>query len=155
MNKATPMTQNNPSSTHLVLYADDDADDIKFVEESFSETTSNIELVTAYNGLDLIKYLEQLGQLQPDPCLIILDMNMPLLNGKETLARIRQMERFKNTPVVLFTTSSSEYDKRFADKFGAGFVTKPLNNSQMKHITDRFIEHCSDEVRKNIRKTYN
>lgn len=148
------MTQNTPSPL-LVLYADDDADDIKFVEESFSEAAKNIELVTAYNGLDLLKYLEGLGQLDPDPCLIILDMNMPLLNGRETLTKIRQMERFKNIPVVLFTTSSAEYDKIFAQSLNAGFVTKPLDNRQMKHITDRFIEHCTDEVRKNIRKSYN
>ena len=43
------MTQTTPP-THLVLYADDDVDDIRFVEESFSETTQNIELITTYNG---------------------------------------------------------------------------------------------------------
>ena len=75
------MTQTTPP-THLVLYADDDADDIKFVEESFSETTQNIELITTYNGLDLVRYLEALNPLDPNPCLIILDVNMPLMNGK-------------------------------------------------------------------------
>src|SRR5215210_2495178 len=122
------MTQTIPP-THLVLYADDDADDIKFVEESFSETTNNIELIITYNGLDLLKYLESLNHFDPDPCLIILDVNMPKLNGKETLLKIRQMERFRNIPVVLFTTSSAEYDKMFAKKNNAGFVTKPLDNT--------------------------
>jgi CheY-like chemotaxis protein len=56
------MTQTTPP-THLVLYADDDPDDIKFVEDSFSETTENVELVTAYNGIDLIRYLESLNPL--------------------------------------------------------------------------------------------
>ena len=139
-------------STHLVLYADDDIDDIKFIEESFSETTTNIELITAYNGLDLIRYLEGLNQLDPNPCLIILDVNMPLMNGKETLMKIRQMDRYQNIPVVLFTTSSTDFDRNFAKKYNAGFVTKPLDNRQLKSITDRFIEHCTDEVQKNIRK---
>lgn len=148
------MTQTTPP-THLVLYADDDIDDIKFVEESFSETTRNIELITAYNGLDLIKYLETLTPLDPEPCLIILDVNMPLMNGKEALRRIRQMDRYQNTPVVLFTTSSTDFDKNFAKNYNAGFITKPLDNRQMKNITDRFIEHCTDEVQKHIRKSYN
>lgn len=148
------MTQTTPP-THLVLYADDDPDDIKFVEESFAETTQNIELITAFNGLDLLKYLEKLNRLDPDPCLIILDVNMPLLNGKETLQKIRQMDRFENIPVVLFTTSSTDQDKNFAKNFNAGFVTKPLDTKQMKRITDTFIEHCSDEVQKNIRKLRN
>ena len=148
------MTQTTPP-THLVLYADDDTDDIRFIEESFAETTQNIELVTTYNGLDLIKYLEKLDHFDPDPCLIILDVNMPILDGKETLQKIRAMNRFNNIPVVLFTTSSTDNDKNFAKKFNAGFVTKPLNSRQMKLITDRFIEHCADEVQKNIRKTCN
>jgi CheY-like chemotaxis protein len=147
------MTQTTPP-THLVLYADDDADDIKFVEESFSETTENVELVTAYNGVDLIKYLEERKPLDPNPCLIILDVNMPMMNGKETLMKIRNMDRFKSIPVVLFTTSSNEFDKNFAKKYNAGFLTKPLDNSQMKTITEQFIEHCSDEVRQHIRRTY-
>ena len=148
------MTQTTPP-THRVLYADDDADDIRFVEESFSESTRNIELVTAYNGLDLIRYLERLDRLDPEPCLIILDVNMPMLNGKETLLKIRQMERFENVPVVLFTTSSTDFDKNFATKYNAGFVTKPLHTTQMREVTDRFIEHCTDEVKKHIRKSYN
>jgi CheY-like chemotaxis protein len=148
------MTQTTPP-THLVLYADDDVDDIRFVEESFSETTQNIELITAYNGIDLLKYLQSLKPLDPNPCLIILDVNMPLLNGKETLLKIREMDRFRSVPVVLFTTSSTELDKNFARKYNAGFVTKPLDNAQMKNITDRFIEHCTDEVQKLIRRSYN
>lgn len=148
------MTQTTPPTHHLVLYADDDTDDIRFVEESFAETTQNIELITTYNGLDLIKYLEKLGHFDPDPCLIILDVNMPILNGKETLQKIRDMHRFSNVPVVLFTTSSTDNDKNFARKYNAGFVTKPLNSTQMKHITDRFIEHCADEVQKSIRRSY-
>jgi CheY-like chemotaxis protein len=148
------MTQTTPP-THLVLYADDDIDDIKFVEESFSESTQNIELVTTYNGLDLIRYLEGLSTFDPNPCLIILDVNMPLMNGKEALLKIRQMDRYSNIPVVLFTTSSTDFDKNFAKKYNAGFVTKPLDNRQLRNITDQFIQHCTDEVQKRIRKSYN
>ncbi len=68
------MTKTTPP-THLVLYADDDIDDIKFVTDSFAESTQNIELITAYNGLDLLKYLEKLNQLDPDP--------MPYHSGRE------------------------------------------------------------------------
>jgi CheY-like chemotaxis protein len=145
------MTKTTPP-THLVLYADDDKDDIGLVEEAFSSATDNIELVTAFDGADAIKYLQNLSQLDPNPCLIILDVNMPRLNGRETLLLIRQMERFKKVPVVLFTTSSMLQDKHFAEKYNAGFITKPLHAEQMKQITERFIEHCTDEVKKTVRK---
>jgi len=148
------MTQTTPPK-HLVLYADDDKDDIILVEEAFSTTTDNIELITAYDGADAIQYLEGLSHFDPNPCLIILDVNMPRINGREALLRIRQMERFNKIPVVLFTTSSMPHDKNFAQKYNAGFVTKPLNTEQMKLITDQFLDHCSDEVRKSVVKRSN
>jgi CheY-like chemotaxis protein len=137
---------------HLVLYADDDKDDIALVEEAFSTTADNIELVTAFDGVAALSYLNNLSQLDPDPCLIILDVNMPRLNGKETLEKIRQMERFNKTPVVLFTTSSLTIDKKFAEKYNAGFVSKPLSTEQMRRITDQFIDHCTEEVKNTLRR---
>jgi CheY-like chemotaxis protein len=148
------MTQST-SIKHLVLYADDDIDDLKFVEQAFIENMINIELVMVKDGVKAIDYLRRLSILDPDPCLIILDVNMPMLNGKETLQRIRKMERFENIPVVLFTTSSLEQDKNFAIKYNAGFITKPLDARQMQRITDQFIEHCSDEIKKSIRRNSN
>jgi FixJ family two-component response regulator len=65
------------------------------------------------------------------------------------------MERFKDVPVILFTTSSFPIDMPFAKRYNAGFITKPLNNSQMASIANEFIEHCTDEVKKNIRRQVN
>jgi CheY-like chemotaxis protein len=147
------MTQSIPPK-HLVLYADDDKDDIALVEEAFSATTDNIELVTAFDGDAALSYLNSLSQFDPDPCLIILDVNMPRLNGKETLQKIRQMERFNKIPVVLFTTSSLSVDKNFAEKYNAGFVSKPLSTDQMRRITAQFIDHCTDEVKNTLRRRH-
>jgi CheY-like chemotaxis protein len=148
------MTQTTPHR-HLVLYADDDGDDIDFVESAFSTTTDNVELVTTQDGIETIEFLEKLSTKDPEPCLIILDVNMPRLDGKETLRRIRQMERFKKVPVVLFTTSNMNDDKLFAERFNAGFVTKPLDSAQMRRITDQFIEYCTEDVKRDIRKRMN
>lgn len=148
------MTQTTPPK-HLVVYADDDIDDLKFVEQAFLENIANIELVTVKDGAKALDYLSQLSVLDPNPCLIILDVNMPKLNGKETLQRIRKMDRFENIPVVLFTTSSLDHDRNFALRYNAGFVTKPLDSKQMQRIADQFIEHCSDEIKKNIRRQSN
>lgn len=145
MNNTTPPSQ-------LVLYADDDRDDIALVEEAFSETTENIELITFNDGEAALAYLQNLSPLQADPCLIILDVNMPRLNGRETLIRIRQMERFKKIPVVLFTTSSLNQDKLFAERYNAGFITKPLNTYQMNLITNQFLEHCAEDVQNLVRR---
>jgi len=74
------------------------------------------------------------------------------MNGKETLRRLRRIETFAEVPAVLFSTSSMPADAAFAKNFNAGFVTKPLHTNQVHLIIDEIIEHCSDEVKKMIRK---
>lgn len=140
---------------NIVFYADDDSDDLELVQDAFARFTNNVEVVTAKDGVQALSYLHSLNQETPTPCLIILDINMPLLNGRDVLKKIKTMPRFDSVPVILFTTSSSPLDKEFAKKYNAGFVTKPLDVSQMEKITDLFVEHCSDEIKRNIRRRFN
>ena len=137
---------------NIVLYADDDSDDLELVQDSFSLYSKNVEVVTMRDGSQALSYLNRLSDDDPLPCLIILDINMPVINGKEVLKNLRDLPRFETVPVVLFTTSSLPQDEKFAKKYNAGFVTKPLDFSQMEVITELFIDHCADEIRKNIRR---
>ena len=145
------MTQYQPPSS-LVLYADDDPDDIELVSQAFKEHARNVELKTFHNGVEMIKYVEQLDPFQPPPCLAIIDINMPKLDGKETLRRLRKIDRFTDIPAVLFSTSTMPLDAQFARHYNAGFVTKPLHSSQIHLIINEIIEHCPDEVKRIIRK---
>lgn len=137
---------------NIVLYADDDPDDLQLVNEAFAQYAKDVEVVTVTDGRSALNYLENLPELEPAPCLIILDVNMPVFDGKQVLVQLRDMERFKDVPVVLFTTSSLPSDKTFAGLYKAGFITKPLNLKQMELIIDQFIEHCVEEVKKKIRR---
>ena len=140
------------SPRNIVLYADDDIDDLELVTTSFEKYANNVEVLCFRDGTEIVDYLKKLSSLDPKPCLIILDINMPLLNGKDALVKIRRMPEYESIPVVLFSTSSQPNDGSFAEKYNAGFVTKPLEHAQMRVITDQFIEHCSDEIKRNIRK---
>ena len=135
---------------NTVLYADDDLDDLELVTEAFREYSSHVKLELVVDGVAAVSYLRNLPSADPVPCLIILDINMPRLDGKEALRKIRSMDRFREVPVVLFTTSISDQDKEFARQFKAGFITKPLNAAQMEMITDQFLEQCDDEIKRNI-----
>jgi len=143
----TPATAKN-----IVFYADDDTDDLELVQDAFARYTNNVNVITAKDGVQAITYLQSLNKHSPLPCLIILDINMPLLSGKDVLKKIKEIPHLEPVPVVLFSTSSSPLDKEFAKKYQAGFVTKPLDVSQMEMITELFIDHCSDEIKRNIRK---
>ncbi|WP_162944485.1 response regulator [Flavisolibacter nicotianae] len=138
--------------TNLVVYADDDPDDIELVEDAFRQFANNVDVATFADGSTALSYLRSLGDTDPLPCLIILDINMPVLNGKEVLVRLRQMDKFEGVPVVLFTTSSMPVDQSFAQQHNAGFVTKPLGFEQMEIITRQFIDHCAQEVQRKIRR---
>lgn len=137
---------NSSTDKHLVVYADDDEDDLFFVQEAFNSCALNIQLVTAEDGLQCIQYLQNLPEGAPLPCLIVLDVNMPRMNGKEALVEIRKMPRFKQVPVVLFTNSSLPQDIVFAKEHGAAFITKPLEGAQMALIAEQFISFCTADV---------
>ncbi|HVF80586.1 MAG TPA: response regulator [Flavisolibacter sp.] len=138
--------------THIVVYADDDPDDIELVEEAFKRYATNVEVITFRDASQALSYLKNQTDLDALPCLVILDINMPLMDGKEALIRLRQMERYEAIPVVLFTTSSLPLDKAFAKRYDAGFITKPLGYEQMELITKEFINHCAEETQKKIRR---
>jgi CheY-like chemotaxis protein len=140
------------SARHLVLYADDDIDDIQLVRDAFMNYTNKVELVCVSDGLEAISFLKSIPHSDPSPCLIILDINMPRMDGKEALVKIRQMERFEDSPAILFTTSSQSIDKAFAAKYNAGFLTKPIDYNQVDSVASTFIDQCTEEIKKNIRK---
>jgi CheY-like chemotaxis protein len=145
------MTHSLPPKS-LVLYADDDPDDIDLISQAFKEHARNVELLTFADGVDLLTYIETLDPLQPGPCLAIIDINMPRLDGKETLRRLRKVDGFSEIPAVLFSTSNLPMDALFARHYNAGFVNKPLHTQQINLIINEIIEHCSDEVKRQIRK---
>lgn len=133
---------------NLVLYADDDNDDLQFVQEAFSNHAKDIELKTFNSAIELLDFIHHRKKDRPLPCLIILDINMPGMNGKDALKFIRKMNRYKEVPVILFTTSSAPHDMRFAGQYSAGFFTKPLNYRQMKTIVEKFLDHCNEAIKK-------
>ncbi len=135
---------------NIVLYADDDTDDLQFIKEAFSRYSHMVELVTVSDGFEAISYLRNLPVNKPVPCLIILDINMPRMDGKEALKTIREMKRFEKVAAILFTTSSQIKDKDFAKKYNAGFLTKPIKYNEVDMIADQFIEQCSEETKNKL-----
>ena len=131
---------------HTILYAEDDLDDLFMIRQAFEQFDGTTQILHSSNGFEALEQLNKAKEQRQLPCLIILDINMPGMNGREALIRIRQSEDFKNIPVVLFTTSSSEMDKAFAKKWGAEFITKPLVFSELEALAKRFVSLCSASV---------
>jgi len=107
-----------------VFYADDDQEDREFFEYALKNIDSKEELYLMEDGQAL---LDVLNDPPPTPNIVFLDLNMPGKNGFMVLSEIRAIEKFKNLPVVIFSTSNDDVliDKSFT--LGASlYITKPL-----------------------------
>ena len=120
------------SSIHI-LVADDDPDDCLLTREAFRESRIANEVHFVHNGEELMDYLRhrppyQDRQRHPRPGLILLDLNMPLKDGREALSEIKADENLRSIPVVVLTTSSAEEDIiRSYDCGVNSFITKPVS----------------------------
>lgn len=125
------MTDQNPPMT--ILSAEDDPDDCLLVEDAFHESGQESRLIFVGDGISLLQYLRHEGDYaepaeSPRPDLILLDLNMPLKDGRESLAEIKADPNLRSIPVVILTTSSAEEDiMRTYDLGGAGYITKPTS----------------------------
>jgi CheY-like chemotaxis protein len=121
-----------------IFYTDDDEDDQELFKDALSEVDARLQLTTADNGDILLSLLES---PPPVPRLIFLDLNMPKRNGYEVLERMRQDERLKNYPVIVFSTTSSDEAVKRTRELGANmFVTKPRSYSGMKQAIKTCVE---------------
>lgn len=128
-----------------ILYAEDDYDDFMILSDAFKAYSEDIELIRAENGLKLIDYLKHVPSPDGYPGLIILDLNMPVMDGKETLARLKSFEQYSDIPVVIFTTSSDVRDKRILEKYDVPFYTKPISYNDLKPIVEMFVAYSGLE----------
>lgn len=117
-----------------ILIADDDADDREIIRDAFINTADGHEYVFLENGEQLVDYLEKNQEAPPQ--LILLDLNMPGKDGRETLRQVKEDKRFHQIPVIVFTTSSSNRDRNMVYDLGANcFVTKPDTFNKMLELT--------------------
>ncbi len=136
------------ATKHIILYAEDDKDDLELVKDAFSQYSHQIEIFHGHDGREALQVLQNLIARDMEPCLIILDVNMPGMDGRQTLIQLKQSEKTRNIPVVMFTTSSSRLDKDFAIKWGADFITKPLKFGEVVSLADDFVRRCNVSISK-------
>lgn len=122
-----------------ILLADDDVDDRFFFDKALKEITVASNLVTVSNGELLMQYLTE--RLQQLPDILFLDLSMPRKTGFECLAEIKDNEKLKDLPVIIFTTSFTrgidfeENLKKTFSKMGADdYIRKPGDFDELKEV---------------------
>src|ERR1700742_1339114 len=86
-----------------IVLVDDDADDRQIFEEILFEIDPEAEIVTAENGLEMVAILDKMPEDQL-PDMIILDQNMPKMTGKESLIFLKESERYRHIPTIIYST---------------------------------------------------
>lgn len=116
----------------VILMAEDDKDDRLLAQEAMLESRVLNELHFVEDGVQLLNYLHGEGSYAdrtyyPMPGLILLDLNMPKMDGREALAKIKADKRLRRIPVVILTTSKAEEDMvKGYDLGAASYITKPV-----------------------------
>ncbi len=124
------------SPKHSVFIVDDDEDDRMSIRDAFMENKHSHNYVFMQNGNQLIGHFSD-DSIKKHPSLILLDLNMPGMDGREVLKEIKKNDDLKPIPVIVVTTSSSSRDREASYKLGANcFVTKPDSYQALVALTD-------------------
>src|ERR1700712_2021460 len=113
--------------TATILCVDDDEDDLFFIREVIDAQPHAFHIEQARNGQEAMDYLNESLSTGVLPCLVIMDINMPRMDGKQAIKKIREQDALAKMPIVVFTTSSNVTDKNYFESQGIHFVTKPFD----------------------------
>ena len=124
-----------------ILVVDDDLEDHMMMKDYFEELNHQQDVKFVLNGNEAIRFLESVKTNQL-PKLIILDLNMPIMNGTQTLLHIKRDQALKNIPVIIFSTSENETEKRKCLSFGAvDYLVKPMSFAEGIKQAEQFLTY--------------
>ncbi len=135
-----------------ILIADDDEEDRLLTQEALSESRLANDLRFVVDGQELIDYLRREGKYAdgddaPQPGIILLDLNMPKLDGREALGMIKADPELKHIPVVVLTTSKAEADVLRTYELGANsFIVKPVTFGGLVEVMRDFSRYWFEIV---------
>jgi two-component system, chemotaxis family, chemotaxis protein CheY len=137
-----PHTFDQLQESDFVLLAEDDIDDRDFLLEAIEKQDRSMRVISINNGRKAINFLNALPA-HINPCLLILDFNLPEINGSQILELIYPEERFKSVTKVVWSTSKSSKFERMCLDFGAdAYVVKPSDLASMEKLAAQMLGLC-------------
>jgi CheY-like chemotaxis protein len=130
-----PISESKP---RFILIGEDDEDLLK---EIFNSVNDSFSIVFISNGQQVLTYLQNLREHLP--CLILLDYNMPVLNGADILEALKKDPRYNHVPKVIWSTSTSETFRKICLQAGANeYIIKPSNMTELTEMVRHMISFC-------------
>lgn len=130
------------SNSKLILFGEDDIDDREILEDIFSSIDSSVRLHFMDNGLKIVRYFDETPDAEI-PCLVVLDYNMPALNGADVLRVLADHKHFKDVPKIIWSTSGSDTYKNLCLELGAQeYLVKPSKIEPLVELLKHFVSFC-------------
>jgi CheY-like chemotaxis protein len=133
-----------------IVVADDDLDDQDLIRSGLKDCRVQVDIVPVYDGLKLMDYLLKRHEFKHNedrPDLILLDLNMPLMDGFQVLNEIRKYVTLRKIPVYVITTSRSKAEREKALDMGAsGFYSKGASSKDVVRIMKEICKECFEET---------
>lgn len=141
-----------PKGPFTLIMADDDEDDRLLAQDAMLEAGGTYICQTVSNGQELLDYLRSEGKFSQNdicdlPSVILLDLNMPILDGRETLKQLKRDPLLSHIPVVILSTSSADEDINEGYSLGASsYMIKPHDFGSLVEMMKRFNVYWFDSV---------
>jgi len=127
---------------YKILIADDDLEDLELIEEAIIAVEPEAELHKFTNGFTAMEYLNSRRDNEL-PCLIILDYNMPELNGSQWLSSVKNQTRYDQIPKIILSTSDAPvHIQECIDSGAAEYIVKPDTLMGLQNIAKRLVGMC-------------
>lgn len=138
-----PSSEAPGDESPFIFLAEDDIDDQEILIESFKALYPDMTVKAEVNGLRAIQFLQRL----PDhllPCLIVLDYNLPEVDGSEILQRLKEDNRFDPIPKVVWSTSNSDLFRSRSISMGAkAYFVKPTDINSINNLAKEMLSYCN------------
>lgn len=125
-----------------ILLADDDPEDRMIMADTFKELKLSNVIHFVENGESILTYLDSIYETYPLPSLIVLDLNMPRMNGTQTLKYLKANDRYRTIPVIIFSTSINVFEREECLKTGAvSYIVKPVTYKECLDTAKTFYDY--------------
>lgn len=139
-----------------VLLVEDSPGDVRLTQEAFRDASKSVHLHVATDGVEAMSFLRQEGVHAdaPRPDLILLDLNLPRMDGREVLAKIKQDDNLKTIPTAILTTSEAEEDIKKSYQLQANcYLNKPVHFTEFEGLVRSINDFWLEKVKLPQRKT--
>ena len=133
-----------------VLLVEDSPGDVRLTRDAFRETNESIRLHVAVDGVEAMDFLKKRGAFadSPRPDFILLDLNIPKMDGREVLAQIKKDNDLKTIPTIILTTSDSEADIKKSYELQANcYLNKPVQLEDFENVVKSINDFWTTKVK--------